>query len=56
MRNAYKILSRKSERKRPFGKHMCRLEDNIKVDRKDKVCEDVDSTGSGYGPVAVFWE
>jgi hypothetical protein len=31
MRNAYNILVRKPERKRPLGKHRCRWNDNIKI-------------------------
>jgi hypothetical protein len=31
MENAYKVLIKKLERKRPVGKLRCRLEDNIKM-------------------------
>jgi hypothetical protein len=34
MRNAYKVLVRKPEWKRPLGKPMRRQEDNIKTDHK----------------------
>jgi hypothetical protein len=30
MRNAYKMLAGKSERKRPFGRHRCEWEHNIR--------------------------
>jgi hypothetical protein len=32
MRNGYKILIGKADRKRPFGRSRCRWEDNIKMD------------------------
>jgi hypothetical protein len=32
--DAYKILVRKPESKKPFGRFRCRLEDNIKIDFK----------------------
>jgi hypothetical protein len=32
MRNAYRILVRKPEGKRPFGGPRCRWEDSIKID------------------------
>jgi hypothetical protein len=35
MRNAYKILVGKPERKRPLGKPRCRLEDNIRMDLRE---------------------
>jgi hypothetical protein len=35
VRNAYKILVRKSEEKRPFGRPMCRWEDNFRMDLRD---------------------
>jgi hypothetical protein len=34
-RNAYKILVRKPEGKRPLGRSRCRWEDNIKIDIKE---------------------
>jgi hypothetical protein len=42
MRNAYKILDRKPERKGPLGRCKYRLEDNIKMDLKEIGCGDVD--------------
>jgi hypothetical protein len=35
MRNAYKILVRKSEEKRPFGRTRCRWKDNIRMDLRE---------------------
>jgi hypothetical protein len=35
MRNVYKVLLRKSERKSPLGRHSLRGEDNIKMDLKN---------------------
>jgi hypothetical protein len=35
MINAYKILIRKPEGKRPLGKLGCKWEDNIKIDLKE---------------------
>jgi hypothetical protein len=32
MRNAYKNLIGKHQEKRPFGRHRCRWENNIKTD------------------------
>jgi hypothetical protein len=40
--NAYKILVRKPEGKRPFRRHRCRWEDNIKMDLRKMACEDLD--------------
>jgi hypothetical protein len=42
MRNVYKILVRKPEVKRPLGRYRHRWEDNIKMDCKERDCEDVD--------------
>jgi hypothetical protein len=42
MGNAYKILVKKSERKRPLGRSSRRWEDIIKIDLMEKVCEDMD--------------
>jgi hypothetical protein len=39
--DAYKILVRKPESKKPFGSLRCRLEDNIKIKFKGMGCEDV---------------
>jgi hypothetical protein len=35
MRNAYKIVVGKSERKRPLGRHRRRWEDNIRTNLKE---------------------
>jgi hypothetical protein len=35
MRNAYRILTRKPEEKRPLGRPRRRLEDNIKMDLRE---------------------
>jgi hypothetical protein len=35
-RNAYRILVGKLEGKRPLGRHRCRWEDNIKIDRRER--------------------
>jgi hypothetical protein len=37
-RNAYKILMRKPEGKRPIGRPRRRSEDNIKMDRREVGC------------------
>jgi hypothetical protein len=42
MRNAYKILVRKPHGKRPFERHRHRWEDNIRMDLKEIVWENVD--------------
>jgi hypothetical protein len=42
MRNAYRTLVGKPERKRPLGKHRLRGEGNIKVDLREKGFEGVD--------------
>jgi hypothetical protein len=42
MRNAYKILVRKSDGKRPLGRARLRWEDCIRMDLTDKVSEGVD--------------
>jgi hypothetical protein len=39
--NAYAVLDRKSEGKRPHGRCRYRLEDNIKMNFKEVGCEDV---------------
>jgi hypothetical protein len=39
-RNAYKILVGKPERKRPFDRLGCRIEDNLKMELKRIGCED----------------
>jgi hypothetical protein len=40
MRNAYRILVRKSLRKRPFGRQKRRWEYNIKINAREAGCED----------------
>jgi len=42
LRNAHKILIRKSEQERPFRGPKCRWEGNIKIDLKGTGCEYVD--------------
>jgi hypothetical protein len=42
MKNAYKILVGKVEGKRPLGRPRRRLEENIKMDRREKWLEDLD--------------
>jgi hypothetical protein len=42
MRNAYNILVGKPEEKRPLGRPRCRWENNIKIDIKEVLWEDVD--------------
>jgi hypothetical protein len=42
MRNAYTNFVRKPEGKRPFGKSRRRLEDKIKTDPREILCEGVD--------------
>jgi hypothetical protein len=42
MRNAYKILAWKPERKRPLGILRCRWEDNIRMDLRETGWEGVD--------------
>jgi hypothetical protein len=42
MKNVYKILVRKPGGKRPLGRSRNRLDDNMKIDFKEIVCEDVD--------------
>jgi hypothetical protein len=54
MRNVYKILVGKPEGRRQFGRPRHRWEDNIRMDRV-RSCE-LDSAGSGYGPVAGSYE
>jgi hypothetical protein len=54
MRDAYKILAGKPERRRPLGRSRHRWEDNIKMDLKIimmRGCE-LDSNGSGQGQMA----
>jgi hypothetical protein len=42
MRNAYKILVGKPTGKRPLGRHRHRWEDNIKMDLREIMLQDVD--------------
>jgi hypothetical protein len=42
MRNAYKILARKSEGMRPHGTHGHRCENNIESNFRETVCRSVD--------------
>jgi hypothetical protein len=42
MRNAYRILPRKSDWKTPLGRFKYRLEDNIKTELKEMGCKGVD--------------
>jgi hypothetical protein len=58
MKNAYSILVRKPEGKRPLGRPRHRWEDNIRKDHRKirvRVCG-LDSLGSEQGPVAGFCE
>jgi hypothetical protein len=41
-RNAYRILVRKPEGKRPLGRERCRWEDNFKIDLWDIECGGMD--------------
>jgi hypothetical protein len=50
-RNVYKILDGRPEGKRPIGIPRRRWEDNLQMDCKEIPCG-LDSSGSGYGPVA----
>jgi hypothetical protein len=38
MRNAYKILVRKPERKRPLGRPRCRCKGNVRMDLREIGC------------------
>jgi hypothetical protein len=42
MRNAYNVLVRKPEGKRPLGRPRCRWEDSIRLDLREIVWENVD--------------
>jgi hypothetical protein len=42
MRNGFRILAGKPERKRPLGRQRNRYEVNIKINLKEIGCEDVD--------------
>jgi hypothetical protein len=46
MRNAYRILIGKPEKKISLGRRRCRPEDNIKMVLREIACE-LDSSGSG---------
>jgi len=39
IRNAHKILVRKSQGKRPLGRLRHRMDDNVKMDIREMVCE-----------------
>jgi hypothetical protein len=57
-RGVYRVLIGRPEDRRPLGKPWRRWQDNIKLDLKgdrDQWSE-LDSAGSGYGPVAGFCE
>jgi hypothetical protein len=41
MRNAYRILIRKYEGKRPLGRYRCKLENSIKINLEEIWYEDV---------------
>jgi hypothetical protein len=57
MRNGYKILVRKRERKRELGRQRHRWEDIIKTDIKEVGHRHgLGSNGSGYSPVVGSWE
>jgi hypothetical protein len=43
-RSTYKILIKKPERKRPLGRYRHRWEDDIRMDLREIVWEDVDWT------------
>jgi hypothetical protein len=46
-RNAYRILVRKPEGKKPLGRQRCRWVDNIKMDLREMGWDGLDRTGSG---------
>jgi hypothetical protein len=54
MRNAYSILVRKPEGKKPFGRYRCGCKYNIKMDLREIRVErcSMDASGSGKRPVA----
>jgi hypothetical protein len=52
MRNAYKILVRKSGEKRTLGRTRHRWGDNIKIDLKEIGCW-LDLAGSGYAHLST---
>jgi hypothetical protein len=49
MRNGYKILVGKSERKRPLGRPRCRWKDNIRLDLRETEWEGVDWISVTHG-------
>jgi hypothetical protein len=51
MKNAYNILVRNPEGKRPLGRSRHRWEDNIRLDLREIGCGQ-DASGSGQGSVA----
>jgi hypothetical protein len=56
LKNSDKILVGKLVGKSPFGRLRCKWKDNIKIDLKEMGLEGVDSSGSGFGPVAESCE
>jgi len=46
MRNLYKILVEKPERRRPVGRPRCIWKDTNKMSLKGRVCEDVNCINS----------
>jgi hypothetical protein len=54
-RIVYRVLVGRPEGKRLLGRPRGRLEDNIKLDLRETGFE-LDSAGSGYGPVVGFCE
>jgi hypothetical protein len=54
-RGVYRVLVGRPESKRPPGRPRRRWDDNIKADLRDRWGE-LDSAGSGYGPVAGLCE
>jgi len=43
MKNSYKILDRKPQKKMPLGKHKRRWKDNIKTNLKETRCEGLET-------------
>jgi hypothetical protein len=57
-RGVYRVLVRRAEGKRPLVRPRRRWEDNIKMDLMEIGIDggELDSAGSGYGPVVGFCE
>jgi hypothetical protein len=57
-RGFYRVSVERPEGKRSQGRPRCRWEDNIKMDLREKMDRwgELDSAGSGYGPVEGFCE